>query len=452
MAHRSIPIVSFDGFSQIPCRELRAAGWALHLLSAASEAVSSIGKNKFFAGLMLFSEAAESSLQSVEEILLADPLVKWLALVTPTHLCSPSISCFLIENFHDFHTHPVDTHRLLATLGHAYGLCSLERQLRSGEHNVAAGSLIGTSPVMHQLQRDMVKMQKDDAPILITGESGTGKELVAQAIHSGSPRRDSPFVAVNCGAIPASLIQSELFGHEKGAFTDAFQRKIGRFEYAVGGTIFLDEIGDLPLSSQVNLLRFLQEKSIERVGSGVPLQVDVRVVAATNVDLEDAITKGRFREDLFYRLNVLRLRLPPLRDRGGDIELLTQSFMEKYSRECGKKTKRLSIQAVQAMYDHCWPGNVRELINRIRRAVVLSEGRLITPADLGLDCEETAELVTLDRARDMAELAAVRASLQRNKNNISMAARQLGVSRYTLYRLIHKFEITALPPGARPAV
>lgn len=441
MSSRAIPIFSTDDLSRIPSKDLTDAGWDLRLVTTASAATSLIGNHGFFAGIMVFSDSTELPLETVEEILLADISVEWLALIDPAHLHSREMGKFLVDNFHDYHTRPIDPARLLVTLGHAYGRGALKSQLNVGHRDLRDDSIIGTSSRMQELYRDMMKMQSDDAPILITGESGTGKELVAQAIHSGSPRRQSPFVAVNCGAIPATLIQSELFGHEKGAFTDAFQRKIGRFETAAGGTILLDEIGDLPLLSQVNLLRFLQERSIERVGSGMIVPVDVRVLAATNVDLEDAVSQGRFREDLFYRLNVLRLRVPPLQARGGDIELLAQSFLERFSLKLGKNKKRFSTRAVRAMYEHSWPGNVREMINRIRRAVVMSESRLITAADLGLDSPDAAERLSLDQAREMAELAAIRSSLQRNKNNVSEAARQLGVSRVTLYRLINKFHI-----------
>ena len=443
MTNRAIPLFSQDTVSRSLCRDLTAAGWNLRVLSTGGETASFVSRNKVFAGIMHFSNSAQFPLEAVEEVLLADPSVEWLALVGPAHLRPPKITRLLIDNFHDFHTHPVDPVRLMVTLGHAYGRGRLRTNVEKGQAYPSFGPIIGTSSVMQELYRDIIKMQNDDAPILITGESGTGKEVVAQAIHSGSMRRKAPFVAVNCGAIPAALIQSELFGHEKGAFTDAFQRKIGRFETAAGGTILLDEIGDLPLSNQVNLLRFLQEKSIERVGSATVSPVDVRVIAATNVDLESAVGAGRFREDLFYRLNVLRLHLPPLRARGCDIEFLAQNFLKRFSESCGKKVKPLSTKAIQALYDHSWPGNIRELINRVRRAVVMSEGRLITLVDLGLNAQDAAENLTLDQAREMAELAAVQKSLRRNNNNVSEAARQLGVSRVTLYRLMNKLSRTA---------
>jgi len=251
-----------------------------------------------------------------------------------------------------------------------------------------------------------------------------------------------PFIAVNCGALPTNLIQSELFGHEKGAFTGAHQRKIGRIESAAGGTLFLDEIGDLALDLQVNLLRFLQEKTIERVGGTEKIHVDVRVIAATHVDLERAVKEGRFREDLYYRLNVLHLNVPSLREREQDIELLARFFFDKFAKEKNRNVKGFRRDTLQAMNDYEWPGNVRELINRIRRAMVMCDNRLITTADLGLERRlSQRRLTTLDEARTRAEKEAIQYSLRFNRNNVSQAARQLGVSRVTLYRLMEKYQI-----------
>jgi DNA-binding NtrC family response regulator len=242
--------------------------------------------------------------------------------------------------------------------------------------------------------------------------------------------------------LPTHLIQSELFGHEKGSFTGAGQRKIGRLESAAGGTIFLDEIGDLPLDLQVNLLRFLQEKTIERIGSTRSIPIDLRVIAATHVDLDKAMHQGTFREDLFYRLNVLHLKMPPLREREGDIELLAQSFFEQFTREQNSRVKGFSRQAMNAMKTYDWPGNVRELINRVQRAVVMSENQLISPADLGLEKRTDQRTnISLDDAREKAELETIQRCLKMNDNNVSKTARHLGVSRVTLYRLMNKLNI-----------
>jgi DNA-binding NtrC family response regulator len=282
-----------------------------------------------------------------------------------------------------------------------------------------------------------------ESPVLIRGESGTGKELVARTLHRQSQRHARPFVAINCGAIPEHLIQSELFGHEKGAFTGAHQRKIGRIEAAHGGTLFLDEIGDLPLELQANLLRFLQEKHIERVGGSQPIPVDVRVLAATHVDLEAAIINGRFREDLYYRLNVLQVFTAPLRERHGDMAMLANHFARFYSQETGRRPRTFSEQALVAMGNHDWPGNVRELANRVRRGLVLAEGRQIESCDLGLETRQAPSLTmgTLEDYKDRAERQALCDVLQRHSNNLSLAAKVLGVSRPTFYRLLHKHQI-----------
>jgi len=287
------------------------------------------------------------------------------------------------------------------------------------------------------------RIAKVDAPVLIRGESGSGKEMAAQAIHQLSARASGPFVAVNCGAMHPSLIQSELFGHMKGSFTGASRDERGFIEAADGGTVFLDEIGDLPLDLQVNLLRFLQEMTINRIGSTRSIRVDVRVIAATNVDLDKAVLAGKFREDLFYRLNVLPLHMPPLRERKSDVALLAQHFFTKYVHDKSPRLRGFSRRSLAAMEAHDWPGNVRELINRVRRAMVMSEGRLITPVDLGLEERSEAPLQdALDEARTEAERSAISCSLQSAGRNVSLAARQLGVSRMTLYRLMAKHSIT----------
>jgi DNA-binding NtrC family response regulator len=279
--------------------------------------------------------------------------------------------------------------------------------------------------------------------VLIGGESGTGKELAAHAIHNMSARSRHAFVAVNCGALPTHLIQSELFGHEKGAFTGAYQRKIGRMEAAQGGTLFLDEIADLPLDLQANLLRVLQDKVIERLGSSQPIQLDIRVIAATHINLRDAVAKGRFREDLYYRLNVINLQAPPLRERQGDVELLAQALLGQFAGDNGGKVKGFSRQALRAMNQYAWPGNVRELINRIRQGVIMAEHPYLTPEDLGME-RRAADVgrPTLDDARARAEIDAIRAALRRCQHNVSEAARELGVSRATLYRLLERYALS----------
>ena len=367
---------------------------------------------------------------------------EWIAVLSPDTLQMKTVGDFVCEWFFDFHTLPFDVSRVQVTLGRAFGMARLRG--RSTDPIESAGhELLGESRAIRDLRKLLGKLAPTESPVLIRGESGTGKELVARTLHRQSQRHARPFVAINCGAIPEHLIQSELFGHEKGAFTGAHQRKVGRIEAAHGGTLFLDEIGDLPLELQANLLRFLQEKHIERVGGSQPIPVDVRVLAATHVDLEAAIINGRFREDLYYRLNVLQVLTAPLRERHGDMAMLANHFARFYSQETGRRPRTFSEQALVAMGNHDWPGNVRELANRVRRGLVLAEGRQIEPCDLGLETRQAPSLTmgTLEDYKDRAERQALCDVLQRHSNNLSLAAKVLGVSRPTFYRLLHKHQI-----------
>jgi transcriptional regulator with PAS, ATPase and Fis domain len=303
-------------------------------------------------------------------------------------------------------------------------------------NQIDKSELLGKSRQMQALFLEIKKVARVDAPVMINGESGTGKELAAKAIHDSSSFSSGPFIAVNCGAIVTDLVQSELFGYEKGAFTGAIRQKVGYIEAARGGTLFLDEIGDLPLCQQSNLLRFLQEKTIQRVGGTESIHVDVRVTAATHVDLEMAISCGEFREDLYYRLNVLQLNLE------GDVELLAHYFFKKFSHEKKLIVKGFSNDCIKKMRCCPWPGNVREMMNRIRRSMVMCDKEFITAFDLGIGKPlVNYELSSLKNVRDDAEHEAVRAELIKTKNNISLAAKNLAISRVTLYRLIAKYEI-----------
>ncbi|WP_149195675.1 sigma-54 dependent transcriptional regulator [Luteimonas suaedae] len=304
-----------------------------------------------------------------------------------------------------------------------------------------ASGMIGQSAPMLEVHGILHRYSRVDLPVLITGETGTGKELAARALHERSSRHRAPFVAVNCGALPPSLVQSELFGHERGAFTGASARRIGLFESADGGTLFLDEIGDLPLDAQTNLLRVLQEGTLERVGNSHSLRIDVRVLAATHVDLEQAVAAGRFRQDLYYRLDVLRLDMPPLRDRGDDIELLARRFLEAFREHHAVTARGFNAAARQAMRAHRWPGNVRELLNRVRRAAVIAEQPLIGPAELQLGKNDGAG-AGLDHAREHAEREAVLSVLRETGCNVSASARRLRVSRVTMYRLCRKHRLS----------
>jgi DNA-binding NtrC family response regulator len=389
----------------------------------------------------------------LKDILFSTPHLKWVAVLKGTALENSKVREVVSRNFYDYHQLPVDAALLQMALGHAYGKAQLERHCNADRAATRppglSDGLIGKSAVIHTLRRQIEKIAQVDTPVLITGESGTGKEVAAQLIHRASRRASGPFVAVNCAALPANLIQSELFGHEKGSFTGAHKKKIGRFEAANGGTIFLDEIGDLPQGMQITLLRFLEQQNIERVGGLESIPVDARVIAATNVDLQRAIEQERFREDLYYRLKVLHLRMPSLCERGQDVEVLANYFIDKFQDTVSGHIQGLSHAAIKAMYSYRWPGNVRELMNSIRGALVMSEGPLLMPEDLGQERRAMRRSVrTLEEARATAEKAAIYNAFENASSNITQAAGYLGISRGTCYRLMEKYHIDW--PGKHP--
>ncbi|MGE7955329.1 sigma 54-interacting transcriptional regulator [Pseudomonas sp. NPDC089530] len=415
---------------------LRTIGWAVDSCDLESAVERSCD-----VGLLRLQPVHLERPEAVKD-LISRSGTEWIAVLSSDVLRLQNVADFVCEWFFDFHTLPFDVSRVQVTLGRAFGMARLRGQgqihVDQPEHE-----LLGDSRSIRDLRKLLSKLAPTESPVLIRGESGTGKELVARTLHRQSQRHSKPFVAINCGAIPEHLIQSELFGHEKGAFTSAHQRKVGRIEAAHGGTLFLDEIGDLPLELQANLLRFLQEKHIERVGGDQPILVDVRVLAATHVDLEAAIDRGRFREDLYYRLNVLQVVMAPLRERHGDIGMLASHFSRFYSQETGRRPRSFSEDALVAMGKHDWPGNVRELANRVRRGLVLAEGRQIEACDLGLLSPHVsiAPMGTLEDYKHRAERQALCDVLNRHSDNLSVAARVLGISRPTFYRLLHKHQI-----------
>ncbi|MFQ5561284.1 MAG: PEP-CTERM-box response regulator transcription factor [Nitrospinota bacterium] len=384
---------------------------------------------------------ATEGLKTLVEILSVNPSVKVLAV--SGNIERENALKAIDQGAYDFFTKPIMINELRVTLQRAFQLFKLEEEIRHFRKvPISDSGIIGESSAMKVLHLNIRKISMNNFPVLISGESGTGKELVARAIHQQSERSAHPFVAINCGAIPENLMESELFGHEKGSFTGAHAQRKGRIEYAEGGTLFLDEIGELGLGLQVKLLRFLQEKTIERVGGRASLKIDTRVLAATNRDLKHLISTGAFREDLYYRLSVVSLSVPPLRDREGDLLLLANAFLKRYANETGKRIRGVSQTASEAMASYSWPGNVRELENKMKRAVVMAETPFLTLEDLELgDQTEAPPLPRLKEARDKLERELVQSALTRFGGNITQAASALGISRQAFHDIVVKHQI-----------
>ena len=357
---------------------------------------------------------------------------------------------------HDYLTKPIDQERLLTTLGNALSHGRLEKEVARLKEELSdrfhLRSIVGSSAAMRKVYDQIEKVLESEITVFIAGESGTGKELVAKAIHYASLRSDGPFIDVNCAAIPEGLQESELFGHEKGAFTGAVATHLGKFERASGGTIFLDEVGEMSASAQARLLRVLQERVLQRVGGTETIELDVRVISASNRDLEKMVEEGSFRQDLFYRLVVFPIALPPLRDRREDIPLLVEHFLEKYARDAGKRVTRVEAKAMDAMTSHGWPGNVRELENVIHRTLLVSSGLELTFEDLppGIGADQAAGVSDARTAAaaggggetlnlEQIERETILRALEQNEGNLSDVARQLGIGRSTLYRKLEQY-------------
>jgi two-component system NtrC family response regulator len=349
------------------------------------------------------------------------------------------------EGAYDFFFKPIQIEELKVVLNRAFYVSQLEREHRELQQQLSGESfegMLGTSPRMQEVFSSIRRVASTEVPVLIVGESGTGKELVAKAIHANSSRKRYPFIVINCSAIPEALLESELFGHEKGAFTGAHVQRKGRFEMAQGGSLFLDEIGELSLALQVKILRFLQEQKIERVGGRETIAVDARVLAATNKDLNQALKEGKFREDLYYRLGVVTISLPPLREREGDTLLLATALLQRDAHENRKKITGFTPQAIHTLRAYRWPGNVRELENRVKRAVIMAEGPKLTPMDLELTSPYMKyKRPSLKESREALEKDLIQNALAKNNGNITKVAEELRVSRPTLYELMEKLGI-----------
>ena len=396
-------------------------------------------------GLPPSPDTAEEGLRALEEILGTTPDAK-VIIITGNGDRANAITAVERGAF-DYHLKPVNLDDLRVVLRRAAYLRQLEResaaQVREIEGSIRFADILGSTAKMREIFSVIQRVAKTDATVLCEGESGTGKELVARAVHTHSPRHARPFVAINCGAIPETLLESELFGHEKGSFTGAHAQRKGKIESAEGGTLFLDEITEMSLPLQVKLLRFLQEREIERVGGREIIPIDVRVVAASNQSLKEAIGSGRFREDLYYRLSVVTIHLPPLRDRGEDVVLLANSFLRRNSHTLKRKV-RFSPEALEAIVLYPWPGNIRELENKVHRAVIMANSRVIGPADLDLNPSATVDaLPTLREARDQSERRLLVNALVRSRGNISRAAQALDISRPTFHDMLAKHTIDA---------
>nr|WP_236869609.1 sigma-54 dependent transcriptional regulator [Burkholderia pseudomallei] len=429
---------------------LRARRWNVHVARSANEAARRVKPNQPQAGIADLDGFAPRELPTLEAVL-RQQQVGWIALAGDTRINDPDVRRLIRQYCFDY-MQGLPPHETIDYLvGHAYGMVALCDLDFTAGAAATGDEMVGACDAMQQLFRTIRKVAATDATVFISGESGTGKELTALAIHERSERRKAPFVAINCGAIPNHLLQSELFGYERGAFTGASQRKVGRVEAADGGTLFLDEIGDMPLESQASMLRFLQEGKIERLGGHESIPVDVRIISATHVDLDAAMREGRFRDDLYHRLCVLKLDEPPLRARGKDIEILAHHILHQFRSDGARRIHGFTSCAIEAMYNYHWPGNVRELINRIRRAIVMSDSRQLSAADLDLAPFAARQATTLAEARERAERRTIEASLLRHRNRLTEAAAELGVSRATLYRLMVSHGLRELSWGAQRA-
>ncbi|HET9145156.1 MAG TPA: PEP-CTERM-box response regulator transcription factor [Sphingomicrobium sp.] len=398
-------------------------------------------------GLPPDPDGTDEGFATLAEILRLKPDTK--VIVATGHGARESATRAVAMGAYDFYKKPVDIDDLGLIVARAFHLHEIEtenRRLETGSSATVLGSIITAAPEMLKVARTIERVASADVSVMLLGASGTGKELLARAVHEASGRKGD-FVAINCAAIPENLLEAELFGYERGAFTGAVKSNIGKIELAQAGTLFLDEVGDIPLPLQVKLLRFLQERVIERIGGRQPIAVDTRIVCATHQDLDAMIADGRFREDLYYRLAEIVVKIPSLAERSGDAVLLARHFVNRFARELNAGVQLLGPDAVDAVDAYNWPGNVRELENRIKRAVIMADGKAITAGDLDLQTgvvpSDDVLPINLRAAREVADRKAIRQAMSRTENNISGAAKLLGISRPTLYDLLKQYRLTA---------
>jgi two-component system NtrC family response regulator len=396
-------------------------------------------------GLPPDPDGTEEGFAALEEILRLKPDTK--VIVASGHGARESALKAIAMGAYDFYRKPVDIDELGLIVARAFHLNEIEnenRRLDTGAASAVLGSIVTAAPEMLKVAKTIERVANADVSVMLLGASGTGKELLARAVHDRSGRKGE-FIAINCAAIPENLLEAELFGYERGAFTGAVKSNVGKIELAQGGTLFLDEVGDIPLPLQVKLLRFLQERVIERIGGRQPIAVNTRIVCATHQDLESMISRGLFREDLYYRLAEIVVKIPSLAERPGDAALLARHFVNRFSRELNPKVQSLSAEALAAIVAYAWPGHVRELENRIKRAVIMAEGRSIGTSDLDLPsaAPDDQDPINLRAVREIADRKAIRQAMSRTDNNISGAAKLLGISRPTLYDLLKQYRLQA---------
>jgi two-component system NtrC family response regulator len=396
-------------------------------------------------GLPPDPDGTDEGFATLEEILKLKPGTK--VIVATGHGARESALKAIAMGAYDFYKKPVDIDDLGLIVARAFHLHAIEeenRRLETGAAATVLGAIVTGAPEMLKVAKTIERVATADVSVMLLGASGTGKELLARAVHEKSGRKGE-FIAINCAAIPENLLEAELFGYERGAFTGAVKSNVGKIELAQGGTLFLDEVGDIPLPLQVKLLRFLQERVIERIGGRQPIAVDTRIVCATHQDLEAMIADGRFREDLYYRLAEIVVKIPSLAERSGDAVLLARHFVNRFSRELNPSVQSLSPDATAAIDCYAWPGNVRELENRIKRAVIMADGKSVTAADLDLNrgADDEQQPINLRVARETADRKAIRQAMSRTDNNISGAAKLLGISRPTLYDLLKQYQLSA---------